>query len=333
MNEDEEFEFRLRAEQESESAKTKSKGVSDKVAVASGAAAIGYGLSKIKVYNDKLVTDTTNKILNKVKGKIEPIRGLYKSTLEGFSKQVVDSDTFGKALSVVPESIRKDFVDAYGSRVVDSSGRPSTTLGNLQKMELELKDFIKQPKFADKISAADYNVAEAAKALKQIRMSQLPEETRNTIQILDSQFGDAIKISDEIIPKIVDKNGKVNTKFLFSAFKNPSDAGTRQYLKSLKNLGVDLSDELKVIDGWVKRQNFKESIKNIPVAGNILRMTGKLAVGLPMGILAGEIDKRAGGFDPAEGFKAWYTGTFGSEQDKQKMSDEYARKMQKQMGI
>lgn len=39
------------------------------------------------------------------------------------------------------------------------------------------------------------------------------------------------------------------------------------------------------------------------------------------------------GFDPAEGFKAWYTGTFGSEQDKQKMSDEYARKIQQQMGI
>lgn len=64
-----------------------------------------------------------------------------------------------------------------------------------------------------------------------------------------------------------------------------------------------------------------------------VKLGGKLAVGLPFGVVSGELDKRAGGFDPAEGFKAWYTGTFGSEQDKQKMSDEYARKIQQQMGI
>ena len=64
-----------------------------------------------------------------------------------------------------------------------------------------------------------------------------------------------------------------------------------------------------------------------------VKLGGKLAVGLPFGIVSGELDKRAGGFDPAEGFKAWYTGTFGSEKDKKNMSEEYARRIQQQMGI
>lgn len=340
MNENEEFEFRLRAEQEKSQqplSQPQPNNTMRNVAMGAGAVAgfgaLGYGVSKIPIYNDKMVTNTAKDMIKKVQGKIEPLRALYKSTLSPFAGQVVDSDTFESALNQVPQSIKKDFIDAYGSKVTDAVGRPSTTVGNLHKMELELKDFIQQPKFADKISAADYNIAESAKTLKQIRMSQLPQETNEVIKTLDGQFGQAIKISDELMPKLTDKNGKINTKFLFNAFKNPADAGTRDYLKSLKGLGVDLTKETKVIEGWVKRQALKDSFKSIPLAGNLLKMTGKLAVGLPAAVIGGEMQKRGAGYDPAEAFHIWYTSKFGKEAEKKVMDEKYQSAYQKAMAI
>lgn len=224
---------------------------------------IGEMVGGNKIYNDKLVSDTAKSVISKIQGAVQPLRDLYSSVTKPFANQMVDADTFQKALSVVPKSIRQDFIDEYGSQIVDPSGRPQTTVGNLQKMELELKDFINQPKFGQKINAADYNVAESAKQLKQIRLSQLPQDAQNQIKALDSKFGPVIQASNDILPKLADKSGRVNTKFLFNTFKNPADAGMRDYLTNLKSLGIDLTPELSNIRGWVARQGAKRMMDKI----------------------------------------------------------------------
>ena len=110
--------------------------------------------------------------------------------------------------------------------------------------------------------------------------------------------------------------------------------GKQEYTKVHRQTLELLSERDAIIEKMPRRSGFlKNPSSAIRGLGGLAKLGGKLAVGLPFGIVSGELDKRAGGFDPAEGFKAWYTGTFGSEQDKQKMSDEYARKIQQQMGI
>lgn len=237
-------------------------------------------IGKLKpiIYNDKFITDTASSIISKVNSKIEPLREMYKAVNKPFANQIVDSDTFNKALNVVPNKVKQDFIEAYGSGVLDIKGRPFSTVGNLQRMELELKDFITQPKFADKISAIEYNFAEAAKKLKAIRLSQLPEEAQKVIRGLDGKFGEAIKISDELLPKLMDKNGKINTRYLFNTYKNPGEAGTRTYLDELKKVGINLTQEIKVMRGWVARQKLKNTATRIGdriveggVIGGVLR--------------------------------------------------------------
>ena len=112
------------------------------------------------------------------------------------------------------------------------------------------------------------------------------------------------------------------------------NAGKQNYTKAYRQTQELLSQKNAIMEKYPIRTALTNSPKML-VKGleTAVKLGGKLAVGLPFGVVAGELDKRAGGFDPAEGFKAWYTGTFGSEQDKQKMSDEYARKIQQQMGI
>lgn len=112
------------------------------------------------------------------------------------------------------------------------------------------------------------------------------------------------------------------------------NVGKQNYTKAYRQTQELLSQKNAIMEKYPIRTALTNSPKML-VKGleTAVKLGGKLAVGLPFGVVSGELDKRAGGFDPAEGFKAWYTGTFGSEQDKQKMSDEYARKIQQQMGI
>lgn len=239
---------------------------------------IGKGISKVKLYTDKLVTNTAKSMIAKVQNKIEPLRKMYKSILEPFANQTVGADEFEKALSSVPKSIRNDFIEEYASKITNAKGKPMTTVGNLHRMELELKDFVKQPKFGEKISAADFNVAEAAKKLKEIRLAQLPNEAHQAIRALDKQFGKVVEKSDYILPKLVDKNGAINTKYLFRIFNNPAEAGSREFIKELKNIDIDLSQETKIINGWIRRQALKKGISKIgerasegAIIGGILR--------------------------------------------------------------
>ena len=100
---------------------------------------------------------------------------------------------------------------------------------------------------------------EPAKKVKEIRLSQLPEEVQNAIRKLDKQFGSAIKVYDELLPKLADKNGKINTSFLFNTFKNPAQSGMRTYLNNLKSVDINLNSEINIIKGWVRRQAIKKT--------------------------------------------------------------------------
>src|SRR3990167_249096 len=237
---------------------------------------VGKGISKLKptIYNDEFVTNTVKSAITKVKSKIEPLRDMYKKATEPFKDNLIDSDIFQKALNIVPKSIRNDFLEEYGTKVLDNRGKPLTTIGNLHRMELEMKDFIQQPQFGQKINAASYNVAEATKKLKDLRLSQLPKNVQSQILELDKKFGPAIQASDELLPKLADRNGVPNTKFLYSTFKDPSRAGMRDYLRNLKAIGIDLLPEIKNVQGWVARQGMKSFGK-----GNI----GKVVEGAVIG--------------------------------------------------
>ena len=217
-------------------------------------------LPKLKptVYNDQLVTNTGKSIINKIEAQVQPLRDLYSTLTKPYANQIVDSETFTKALSVVPKSLRNDFIDEYSNGILDAKGKPQTTVGNLQRMELELKDFINQPKYGDKLKAQDYNTAEAAKALKEIRLSQLPADTKISIKALDTKFGKVIEKSDYLLPKLAKKGGVINTKYIYQMFNNPSEAGTRTFLRDLKEIGIDLTPEIKNIQGWVARQGLKK---------------------------------------------------------------------------
>ena len=226
---------------------------------------VGQSVSKLKptIYNDAFVSNTVKSAISKVESVIKPLREMYKQANEPFINHPVDSETFRRALNVVPKSIRGDFASEYGTQILDAAGKQGTTIGNLQKMELELKDFIQQPQFGQKISAADFNVAEATKKLKDLRLSQLPKEAQDKIRALDKKFGPAIQASNELLPKLADKNGVPNTKFLYTTFKDPSRAGMRDYMRNLKAVGIDLTPEIKNVRGWVTRQGHKEFGKRI----------------------------------------------------------------------
>ena len=224
---------------------------------------LGKTIGDFKIYNDKLISDTAKSVISKVQDKVQPLRDLYLTITNPHAERLIDSDTFQKALNSVPKSIRQDFIDEYATKMVDASGKPQTTVGNLHKMELELKDFINQPKFGQKINAAEYNVAVSSKKLKNIRLSQLPEDAQKAIKTLDEKFAPVINASNELLPKLADKSGKVNTKFLYNTFNNASDAGTRQYLNDLKNIGINIEPEIKILKGWVSRQAMKKGANNL----------------------------------------------------------------------
>lgn len=73
----------------------------------------------------------------------------------------------------------------------------------------------------------------------------------------------------------------------------------------------------------------KTIVKNL--VGKAIGLGGKFAIGIPYGAVSGEIMNRAAGVDPAEGFKAWYIGQFGSQQDKQNAMDQLQMSYQSAM--
>lgn len=227
-----------------------------------------------KAYNDALINNTGQSAVSKIQAAITPLKQQYKTITEPFLEKPVNSEDFQKALSVVPKEMQADLAEKYGNMILDDSGRPMTTVGNLQKMELGLKDDVQQPKYGQSINAASYNYAEAAKKIKQVRMSQYPQSTQDSILELDKKFGPVINMTDYLLPKVSNKAGSINTKTLYQIFNNPSDAGTRQYLSDIKKLGVDLSPEIKTLKGWVGRQRAKSFIKS---------MGGKVAEGATIG--------------------------------------------------
>lgn len=227
-----------------------------------------------KAYNDVLINKTGQSIVSKVQGAIQPLKEQYKSLTDPLVDKPVDSETFQKALSVVPKDIQKDLVEKYGSLVLDNKGKPQTTLGNLQAMELGLKDDIQQPKYGQSINAASYDIAKATKQIKQIRLSQYPDATKTAIETLDKKFGPVIDMTNYLLPKVSNKAGSINTKVLYSIFNNPADAGTRQYLSDLGRLGVDIKPEIQTLKGWVGRQRAKSFVKGV---------TGKIAEGATIG--------------------------------------------------
>lgn len=233
-----------------------------------------------KIYNDALVNQTGKNIVAKVEGAVAPLKKEYKALTEPLMNKPVDAETFQKALSVAPRAMQKDLAEKYGSVILDEKGRPQTTLGNLQAMELGLKDDIMQPKYGESINAASYDLVKATKQMKDVRLSQYPEQISGKIKDLDSKFGPLINMQKTLLPKVSTKSGLINTKTLYGIFDNVKDAGTRTYLRDLKKLGVDLTPEIKTLQGWVGRQRTKRFLKNfggIAAEGTII---GKVLRGL-----------------------------------------------------
>jgi len=217
-----------------------------------------------KKYTDSLVSNTVNSVAEKVNGALKPVQEKYKNLTSPFLEKPVDGETFQKALSVVPKEMRQDLIEKYGTAILDSNGRPQTNLANLQAMELGLKEDIIQPKFGASINSSSYDIAKATKQIKELRLSQYPEETRNSILELDKKFGPLMEASKEILPKVTNRAGVANTKAVYSIFNDPANAGKRDYMVSdLKKLGIDLSPEVKVLKGWVARQGQKKVLRNI----------------------------------------------------------------------
>lgn len=229
-----------------------------------------------KAYNDALVAKTGQSIVDKVTGAVKPLKEQYKTLTEPFIDKPVDSETFQKALSIVPLELQKDLTTKYGTAILDANGKPQTNLGKLHSMELNLKDEIAQPKYAQSINAESYDIAKAVKQIKQIRLSQYPQGIQDAISILDKKFGPVIDMSNYLLPKVSNKAGAINTKTLYGIFNNPADAGTRDYLTGLRSLGVDLTPEMNTLKGWVGRQRSKSFIKN---------MTGKAVEGGALGTI------------------------------------------------
>lgn len=240
--------------------------------LAKGLIKVAPEVAKLKVpmpraYNDRLVNTTGQSIVSKVQNAVIPLKQQYKSLTEPLVNKTVDSEVFQKALSVVPKSMHKDLMEKYGSTILDKNGNPHTTLGQLQAMELGLADDIVQPKYAQSINAASYDIAKAVKKIKEIRLSEYPEQTRTAILDLDKKFGPVINMSDFLLPKVSNKAGAINTKTLFGIVNNPADAGMREYLKGLKSLGVDLAPEMRILRGWSNRRNAKKFFGR--VSGNV----------------------------------------------------------------
>ncbi len=232
---------------------------------AAGLAAKGMeSIPKIapKIYNDAFVTGRAESMINKVKTALSPINNAYDAINSEFTNTPVTADVFKKALNTLPEDLRADALKKYSNIVLDESGRPTTTIGNLNKMEFELQDLVKQTKPGESLSSSSWDSASAKKAIKDIRLSQLPEPTAEAIRHLDSKFGPIRNASNEMLPKLVDRNGKVSTEFLYNTFSNPSKAGMRDYMRNLKNVGIDINPEISDIRGWVTRQGQKKFVKS-----------------------------------------------------------------------
>ena len=169
------------------------------------------------------------------------------------------------ALNNVPPRFRKTFEKDFSNGVLDSKGRYQTTIGNLKKMELAMKEVVHDPKYGKAISASGWNANQAATKIKELRLSLLPEESSLKIKKLDKQFAPLVETVEYIIPKILpDRSGALNTQFLFDAFYNPRKSGTRQFLENdFKKLGIDISPEIKTIKGWVKRQQLESFRKKL----------------------------------------------------------------------
>ena len=223
------------------------------------------GNSKLfKAYNDKLVSDTVNSAAAKISAPLEAAKKEYNTLLKPVENKTVNGETFQKALSAVPKDLRQELIDKYGTLIVDEQGRPHTTLGNLQAMEMGLKDDIVQSKFGQSINANSYDIAKIVKQIKEVRLSQYPTNIRDEVLALDKKFGPINEAVKEMLPKITNRAGVANTKKVAAWIKDPENAGQRDYMLSdLKKLGIDLKPEVSVIRGWVNRQAQKKFVKTL----------------------------------------------------------------------
>lgn len=238
--------------------------------------------SGFKVYNDAMVSGAVKSAVNKIQSFMQPLREAYKTINTPYANRIVDRDIFQKILGKFPESIQKDLVDDYGTGIVDANGKPMTTNGKLYDLEMNLKSLVKQPKYGQKLQGDNFDTAQLAQEVKKLRLSNLPDDAVNQIKALDTKFAPAIKMEREYLPKMMDENGVPKTDFVYNAFRNPAKAGIRNDMRNLKNLGVDLSPEIKTFEGWVKRQALKSQIKGTAdkvaegaVIGTALRGLGR----------------------------------------------------------
>ena len=109
--------------------------------------------------------------------------------------------------------------------------------------------------------------------------------------------------------------------------------GRQEYTKVFRQTQELLSQKDAIIEKYPIRNALRHPSTIVKGLGKIAAFGGKLAVGLPMGVVGGEMEKRGAGYDPAEAFQVWYKSKFGSEKEKKSMEEKYQKQFQDAMGI
>lgn len=220
----------------------------------------------------KVITDAGQQIVDKINMAKSSLQNSYKAALGPYNNSQIDSETFGKLLGMLPKEIRDDFASRFGSTIMDASGKPTTTVGNLQGMKDALNDVINSTNEAKKLATSeqvgrltDYSkkLADAVKATKEAYLSQIPEASQNAVRALDNVFGDVVSKGNAILGKVSGKGGIINTNFLIKAFQNPDSAGFREALQDMGKYGIDLSKPIDTLQGYASRQGMKYAAKKI----------------------------------------------------------------------
>ena len=222
---------------------------------------------KSKAIIDAQQSDIGQSIVDKSKAQVKEIGNMYEKVWDAHGNSNVATDTFTTVRNLKPKGLRIDVAKDYGSGIVDVRGNPMSTVGKLKNLNTTLGEMLKRPDLLGRVRPSQ--VVAYKKVVKDAIVKSLPKDAGAEIRRLDMKWGSTIGEVETIVKNIKpNPDGPIKTNYLFDKYSNPKFYGDRHFMRSLKNIGIDLTPEITAIEKSLKQMSIKQSIgKTVEVGG------------------------------------------------------------------
>lgn len=232
-------------------------------------------------YIDKYVPSEARAVFNDMQSKYAPF-AQARNTLFGFMDK--NKGSFNtKILSERLQALAKNNKDAGLTQLLDSLGKGT----EISKPITGLNEKIP---ILDSLRNQRNDFSTQIEKLKQYKLDRI-----NEANAINSTLQQATAKHESLM---------LETKQLLSERNSAIELAKQKNMMKVLEAEKLLSGKAGIAEKypWRMRMNPKTLVKGVT---GLAKLGGKLAVGLPFGVVASEAEKRGGGYDPAEAFQIW----------------------------